>query len=515
MKSMKKLLAFALVLVMLSGLALTASAASITIERDSTYAGEADTDGGRVFTYNQIFRATLTGANTASGGGYDTDGTPGSITNTLTKGYSYYLNSTDTAQIGALGTWDATAKTWTKAAGNLWFDLTPSADGKQYIVTWANGVATDADTAQAAAKWLAANYTPVATGTLTWNETDKKWSATGLADGYYLISSVGGDNLVAATNDITIKEKNSYPPLDKTQADEDDNVQTDQDKKVAVGDVLTYNVKVTIPATAKVNETIVVYDKPSAGLKYNDDVAVTSNDGFATISDGTLETGDAWRKVITVTESSKGKDVIFTCTMTVTAEALAGADKINDSGLVYNNYESKPDSVKFETYYAGIFKYDGDSADETPLEGVKFTLKEDGVEFKVSKVADKDYYIPDANGSSEVVTDAKGLIRIRGLDDDKTYTLTETETLPGFNLLPNDVTLTLTLDTVTEADGTTTSSYDEAGKANEKWGDKVVNNKGTVLPSTGGIGTTLFYILGTILVLGAGVVLVTKRRVQE
>lgn len=107
------------------------------------------------------------------------------------------------------------------------------------------------------------------------------------------------------------------------------------------------------------------------------------------------------------------------------------------------------------------------------------------------------------------------MILIRGLDDDKTYTLKETETKQGYNLLTEEVTLTLHLDTVTTTttDGvtTSTSSFEEA--ADTDWGT-VENNKGSVLPSTGGIGTTIFYIIGTILVIGAGVVLVTRRRMN-
>ena len=62
--------------------------------------------------------------------------------------------------------------------------------------------------------------------------------------------------------------------------------------------------------------------------------------------------------------------------------------------------------------------------------------------------------------------------------------------------------------TKTETSG---STYD--GTTADKF-DDVVNNKGTILPSTGGIGTTLFYIIGAILVLGAGILLVTRRRMN-
>ncbi len=525
MKKMKKIFALLIAMVMVLGMSTSVFAASITVNQDSTYSGT-EGQAGRTFTYKQIFHATLTGANKSTGGGYDTDGTPGTVSASLQKGYSYFLNSTETTQIGQLGTWDATNKTWTKATGNLWFDLTPSADGSQYIVSWAAGVATDTDTAQAAAKWLSTNYTALASNNLTWNSSSKNWTATGLEDGYYLLSSDTGDNLIAATGDIQVNEKNSYPPVEKTQADEDNTVQTDQDKNVAVGDVLTYEVKVTIPATAKVGETIAVYDAPSAGLSYNNDMAVKVDDTSVTpaagtqVAPATAQAGEAWRYTITVDANNKNKVVLFQFTMTVTAAALTDTDKLNPAGLVYNNYNSKPDEVKFKTYYTGIEKVDGED-NTKKLADVEFTLKEAGVEFPVTKSGD--YYVPvtltkndgesDADfaarklAAATVKTDANGLIIIRGLDNDKAYTLTETKTQDGYNLLVGDKTLTLIEDGYTEAGQAT---YDPTTQF-----DKVENNKGTVLPSTGGMGTTIFYIIGAILVIGAGVVLVTRRRMNK
>lgn len=64
---------------------------------------------------------------------------------------------------------------------------------------------------------------------------------------------------------------------------------------------------------------------------------------------------------------------------------------------------------------------------------------------------------------------------------------------------------------------TTTGDDDDAVSTTTYSGDivgKILNQKGSVLPSTGGIGTTIFYILGAILVLGAGIVLVTRRRMS-
>ena len=512
-----------------------AFAISITVNRDSTYAGDTSA-AGREYSYKQIFHATMNGTHTTSGGGYGTDGAPGDITDAGTAtGFSYYLDAEDdAAQIAQLGRWvpadpDATPAVtahWERATGNDWFDLTPSADGSQYFVTWVGNNETSA-TAQEAAKWLNEHYTAIASGDLDF--ASGVWTKDGLEAGYYLIVSDTGNNLVAATTDITVNEKNSYPPLEKTEADEDNTTLNDTERSVAIGDVLNYEVKVTIPQTVKVGDRILVWDKASKGLTYNNDVAVKTgtNTGNADVADpatGDAVDGAAWTKVITITNlAQKGTDVVFTFTMTVNDDALVDTDKKNESGLKYGDedgftYESIPDHVEYNTKYAGIHKIDGTTKED--LEGVKFALKENGVAFNVTKVSGEDYYIPGGT-SNEVVTDANGLIHIRGLDGDKSYTLTETETLPGYNMLTEDVPLTLhddtAISTTTDVDGTVTTTVTEAydGATDKEWENEVENNTGTVLPSTGGIGTTIFYVVGSIMVVAAGVLLITKKRMSR
>ena len=243
---------------------------TISVSQDSTYAGTAG-EAGRTYEWYKVFSATpAEGFTGTTGGGYDNDGTPGAVTGDTTHAISYTASANVATK---LGTWVAATGTpgqdgyvaahWDKAEGNLWFDLSPIAGSspQTYNVAWAEGVATDTDTVQAAAKWLLENGVYEAhnseTDVLTWNSDTKKWEAT-VGEGYYLLVSDTGNNLVAATTDISINEKNSYPPLDKTQADEDNTTQSDADRNVAVGDVLTYNVKVTVPNTVKVGDIIEV-----------------------------------------------------------------------------------------------------------------------------------------------------------------------------------------------------------------------------------------------------------------
>lgn len=119
------------------------------------------------------------------------------------------------------------------------------------------------------------------------------------------------------------------------------------------------------------------------------------------------------------------------------------------------------------------------------------------------------------NGKTETkvvgTVQADGTVTFKGLGAG-TYTITETKTLPGYNTIdPIDFTLTF------DADETpmfkSSNSNVTVGKDN-MLDTSIENKKGSLLPSTGGIGTTIFYVVGGILVIGAGILLVTKRRMK-
>ena len=499
MKNMKKIFALLIAMVMVLSIGITAFAAddqgegdassetvTITVNRDSSYAGDT-AEAGRTFTWYKIFTAVPAEDFESSNASGHTDG----VANV----------ATGDGQVAYYAT--AAVATALKNSGNLWFDVQAISGSELSVVTWKDGVSTDAATLQAMAKWLVENNAYESTGPMTF--ANSAWTAE-VEKGYYVLSSDTGDNVIAATTDITVNEKNDYPPIVKEEEDEDNIklVDTDTGKalNVAIGDVVNYSVTVTIPKAAKVGETIEVWDKASSGLTYNDDLVVTPDDD---VTDGTVGTGEAWHKIITVTADNKGADIVFAYSMTINDDALVDTDRMNEAGLKYGDeYESLPHSVEYTTYFTGIIKT---NSDEEPLEGVKFDLFEDGEAFNVILTEDG-YYIPagaDVDGATnEVVTDADGLIKIRGLDDDKEYTLTETYTLPGYNMLEDDVTLTLTEDKDGAFDEMTADEY-----------QPVVNQSGTVLPSTGGIGTTMFYIVGSVLVIGAAVVLISKRRMAR
>ena len=112
----------------------------------------------------------------------------------------------------------------------------------------------------------------------------------------------------------------------------------------------------------------------------------------------------------------------------------------------------------------------------------------------ITKEDDTVYYEVEKGGTNYTIdmTDASSAV-VYSLDKDSTYYLRETKAPDGYNLLEKEIEVHLN----------ETNSID------------VVNNSGSILPSTGGIGTTIFYIVGGALVLGAVVVLIARRRVRN
>ena len=128
--------------------------------------------------------------------------------------------------------------------------------------------------------------------------------------------------------------------------------------------------------------------------------------------------------------------------------------------------------------------------------------------------------------ATEVTTDATGIFKFIGLDDGK-YTLRETTTPTGYNTMA-DLTLTIGATTAnnqvwsgTASDAlsaikltmNSTNIDGDVDKGNVE--GSIINQKGSSLPSTGGIGTTMFYVGGGVLVAGAGVLLITKKRAKK
>ena len=291
----------------------------------------------------------------------------------------------------------------------------------------------------------------------------------------------------------------------------------------------TVNFKSTITAQPGA-ENYVFEDTMSAGLTYNNDAKVYTDAAMTTelnASNYTVNNNPGGGKTFTITFAQSYLDTITAETKlyvkysaTLNENAKVGLDgNPNKSTLKYgdaSNTKSTPDSETITyTWDLDILKYgNGDKANV--LENAQFVLLNQDktkaatvVNGKVTGWVD----VPAAGqggtitwpANTVLTTNAQGKIEIDGLDAD-TYYLREIQAPAGYNKLAEDVTVVIT--GAAKADGSDTLTYQTVVA-------EVNNQSGTELPSTGGIGTTIFYVVGSILVVAAIVLLVTKKRMDH
>jgi len=367
------------------------------------------------------------------------------------------------------------------------FTFTDSEEGNRTYVALAEG---DSISGEALADLLLANK-----GSLT--GTPLQVGDNTVTAGYYLITSSLGSNLVLATADFSVTEKNDYPTVEK-KVDKAD---------AQIGDTLTYTLTVTIPASAV--GPIVLHDTLSAGVDFDEagDVgsfSAVANQAFTVTLDAATVAANLGGTVeVTYTGILNTSAVIGQKSGSVidstSGETYASDGNFNEVYLTYSNFQTVVKGVDTDTFEANILKVDADD-NTLPLEGAKFTVArgETAVKFTLTNGV---YVVDPAGTVEEVESGEDGTIKIQGLASE-TYTLTETVAPQGYNLASTTISLTINEDGSVEG-------------ANEAGSLEIGNNTGTLLPSTGGIGTTIFYILGGLLVVGAGVILVAKKRVTE
>ena len=170
------------------------------------------------------------------------------------------------------------------------------------------------------------------------------------------------------------------------------------------------------------------------------------------------------------------------------------------------------------------------TATNPATEGMNTTQYASTTDKYVKVTWDKVVVTPGDSKKVTFITGADGIIDVKGLKPG-TYTIKETHAPDGYNKIDDVITIVIEWDASTTGDNATAATFklgqgttegvqlvaDGTGadaSANAIYKIQVVNNKGAELPSTGGMGTTLFYLFGTILVIGAGVLLVTRRRMS-
>lgn len=405
---------------------------------------------------------------------------------------------------------------------------------------------TGSDTAKLAVITKYVNLNSDKFGTVT--------KAAPLADvpaGYYLIKDVDGalkgeeDSytlyIVQIVGDVTISPKSDVPEFEKKLKDTNDTTgvttgwqdSADWD----IGDKVPFQLKGTVASNYDAYKTyyFAFHDIEEAGLTF-DSASVKVyvdgteiNSGFTVETEGltdgrTFEVRFANLKEIESVRAGSVITVEYESTLNENAN-LGNQGNVNQAKLEFSNNpnqeqggtpetgETPWDNVIVFTYQVVVNKYANSVGNDNKLEGAEFTLEKvlkDGTKETIAVVKSDD-------GTS---------FTFKGLDDGN-YILTETTTPDGYNTIA-PITFTVTAEHTITWDGTNrtavlTSLSGEAvsgeitltaSENKDSLSTDVINKSGSTLPSTGGIGTTIFYVLGSVLVLAAVVLLVTKKRMS-
>ena len=421
---------------------------------------------------------------------------------------------------------------------------------------------TEAD-AKAFAKAVAPYLTTAAGSANT--VTDGKYVISGLAAGYYLVKdqngSLTGDNdsyteyIIQVVGNVTATPKSDVPEVQKKVKDINDSTDTTktdwQDSAdYDIGDSIPFQLKATLADNVSSYTTykVVFHDTLSKGLTYNNDAKVyidgTETNGFtvtATVNaDGTTTLTVSCDDVKAL---GAGNSSVITVEYTAKLNENAVLGSAGNPNKVYLEYSNNPnksesgenhetgktpeDTVIVFTYQTIINKVDSENK---PLTGAAFKLEKlikgkDGAADTWTTV--KEFTVDETTTS----------FTFSGLDDGQ-YKLTETKTPAGYNTIDPiyfviEATHDATADTpaltvlkayLTDENGNKKTEVKDGESVNIDLGTvdqtagsittTVVNKSGSELPSTGGIGTTIFYVLGGVLVLAAVVLLVTKKRMS-
>lgn len=489
MKSMKRIMAVLLILMMTFAMVTTASAAetgSITVS---------GTISGKTYDIYKIFDLTYSGDNVAYT--IDSDWVSFFI-GSGAPGAAYLLKSQPTGK-------NLDALTYNRTTYYINIEESNVAEFAQKALAWC------------ADNNPAADSTKQATGTTL--------QFTGVALGYYLVYPQGATDIkdtYASICSLTNVKPNGETVVKATCPEVTKVV---DDASVEVGQVVTFTVTGKVPDTTGYTSYIYeLKDTMTKGLTFNDDVDnISVKFGTAKI---TVPATSVTYKIanngfdlkfdMTNYQQYKGQEITITYQAVVNDAAIATLTE-NNLTLTYSNdpqfpsqtTTTPPEIVQVYTSKIVIDKYDG--KDNTKkLKDAEFVLiKKAGnteVYYKytaaTSSTDAKVEWVSNIANATVVVTDAKGEGEFKGLEDG-TYYLRETKSPAGYNLLPDDQEVIV---------NHTTSAGKPVGVSVPA---EVANNSGVVLPTTGGAGTTLLIILGSVLFMATILVLVTKKRMYN
>ena len=366
--------------------------------------------------------------------------------------------------------------------------------------------------------------------------------------GYYLIKDNGpvGDGeayslyVVQVVGPTTISPKVSTVTSEKKVDDKNDSNTTQDEVKwedsadYDIGDDVPFQLKATIAQdydNYKVYK-LTFHDKESAGLTFKPETVVVKIDGttvdsskYEVVTTG-LTDGDTFEVRFADLKSTAAKagsviTVEYSSTLTGENVVIGSNGNPNTMHVTYSNNpndeqggengKTPDDTVIVFTYKVVANKVTknpayvegGSEPEYIPLKGAGFTLYKKNISGEFVAVG------------SEVKGDEMTTFEWKGLDDGD-YKIVETTTPAGYNTIA-DIEFTITAEHEVLSDNPTLTSLSGGDKFTGKvetgaLSADIENNKGSTLPETGGMGTTIFYVLGSVLVIGAAVLLITKKR---
>lgn len=377
--------------------------------------------------------------------------------------------------------------------------------------------------------------------------------------GYYLVDSSVGTLCALTTTDpaATVIEKNASPTLVKEVKEGD---AWGKLSDASINDTVEFRATITVHGIAK---DYVMHDQMDEGLTFGSVTGVTLNgnvvgeDNYTT----TAAAADGHTFDVAFTEAfcatlKSGDVIVVSYTATLNNKACFEDAKDSEENTAHLEYKddnsethtTEPDTTKTYTWQVDVSKYYMNGETKTPLAGATFTLSRnpDGSEpieltTRERRINDTDPAEPmlrmitkpsvsneyrvataeDTDKTTEITTTDAGKLIIDGLDAG-TYYLTEVTPPSGYNRLAGPIKVEITKTAGTAELTSTVTYYNHTGDAAAPYAEEatgtgeiqVENKSGTELPETGGIGTTIFYVVGSILLVGAVVLLITRKRMS-
>lgn len=403
------------------------------------------------------------------------------VYSTTNDKYAYTINSSNE--------WFNDVKTYAETADSK-LTLTQKAGETTYVVEFQDGFS-----APKFAEYLK-DKTNTKTSGVVLTVSSGKATASNLDLGYYFVKTATGAlcNLTTTKPEAKIYDKNIGPEIEKTQKDDNSQVITGD---VQLGQKINYEITGKVPSTTGYETyTYKITDTMSEGLTFNKDVKVTI-DGTDVTTDVTIKytpeaetakTGFELTIPVKNYQNKIGKEIKVTYSAVVNEKAVAAVSK-NTAKLEYSNKPGTNETgtttpVEKKVYTAKIVVDKVEKGTETKLANAEFVLyKKDTATsavtyYKLTTTVGtneaKVEWVDNATDATVLKTDTNGAAEFIGLPDG-TYYLKETKAPDGYNVLTADVEITIAGN---ENDTTTLTRT-----------QKVENNKGALLPETGGMGT--------------------------